>query len=495
MKKIYAFIVAVSFTASMFAQAPQKMSYQAVIRNSSNQLVVNHIVGMQISILQNSSTGTPVYVETQIPTTNANGLISIEIGGGTNVTGTFIGIDWSAGMYFIKTETDPSGGTNYTITGVSQLLSVPYALYARTAENGFSGNYGDLTNKPTLFDGIYSSLTGIPILATIASTGSFNDLINKPSLKDTVIMYGFNGNYNNLINKPVILDSISKYSVLLTGNQTVAGNKTFTGKITGSFNANNTAVSNVATPVNANDAVNKAYVTLRVSVTGDTLYLGNGQHVIITGISAANPPSPVTDFDGNVYHSLVIGTQVWMKENLRTTHYRDGSSIPNVSDGTAWSVLTGGAYCWYNNDSATYKNIYGAMYNFYTVIDSRQLCPSGWHVPSDLEWYTMEHYLDTTINNPNDSLEIGTDIGLKIKSTSGWNNGLNGTNSSGLTIVASGYHVWTGGFANIGSTGYYWTSTSQSAPYAFGRYPVDLGKLWRTQFDKGDGFSVRCIKD
>ncbi len=118
------------------------MSYQAVVRDANNDLVTDTQIGMQISILQGAADGTAVYVETQTPTTNANGLVSIEIGGGTVVSGDFTAIDWSAGPYFIKTETDPAGGTSYTITGTSQLLSVPYALYAKKA-NSFTGNIKD----------------------------------------------------------------------------------------------------------------------------------------------------------------------------------------------------------------------------------------------------------------------------------------------------------------------------------------------------------------
>ncbi|EAZ94963.1 hypothetical protein FBBAL38_11479 [Flavobacteria bacterium BAL38] len=135
MKKLYTILVALLMTATTFAQAPEKMSYQAVIRNSSDALVANQAVGMRISILQTTANGTAVYVETQTPTTNINGLVSIEIGNGTPVTGTFAGIDWATGPYFIKTETDPTGSTTYTITGTSQLMSVPYALYAK-----YSGN-------------------------------------------------------------------------------------------------------------------------------------------------------------------------------------------------------------------------------------------------------------------------------------------------------------------------------------------------------------------
>lgn len=142
MKKIITICAAILITASMFAQSPNKMSYQAVIRNSSNALMPNSAVGMQISILQTSPSGTAVYVETQTPTTNANGLASIEIGGGTVVSGNFSSIDWANGPYFVKTETDPNGGTSYSIIGTSQLLSVPYALYAANAGSSMPGPQG-----------------------------------------------------------------------------------------------------------------------------------------------------------------------------------------------------------------------------------------------------------------------------------------------------------------------------------------------------------------
>ena len=132
MKKLYTILAAVLVTASTFAQSPGKMSYQAVVRDSGDNLVTSQVVGMRISILQGT---TAVYVETQTPTTNVNGLVTLEIGGSsaTVVSGTFSSIDWSTGTYFIKTETDPTGDTTYTITGTSQLLSVPYALQSKTA--------------------------------------------------------------------------------------------------------------------------------------------------------------------------------------------------------------------------------------------------------------------------------------------------------------------------------------------------------------------------
>src|SRR5574344_1807422 len=136
MKKVFTFLAAVLLTATVWAQSPEKMSYQAVIRNSSDALVTNTQIGMEINIRQGTPSGTVVYTETQTPTTNANGLVSIEIGGGTG----FNTIDWSAGPYFIETKTaiEPPL-TTYTITGTSQLLSVPYALHAKTAETVSGG--------------------------------------------------------------------------------------------------------------------------------------------------------------------------------------------------------------------------------------------------------------------------------------------------------------------------------------------------------------------
>nr|WP_294860254.1 hypothetical protein [uncultured Fluviicola sp.] len=134
-----------------FAQAPQKMTYQSVIRNNSNALISNTSVGVQISILTGSPSGTAVYIERHTTTTNINGLATLQIGSGTPVSGSFSGIDWSTGNYYVKTETDPAGGTVYSISGTSQLLSVPYALYAEESGSGssFSGDYNDLTNAPT----------------------------------------------------------------------------------------------------------------------------------------------------------------------------------------------------------------------------------------------------------------------------------------------------------------------------------------------------------
>ena len=128
--------------SSILAQAPQKMSYQAVIRNSNDSLLVSTPVGMRISLVQGSPSGTVVFSETQTTTTNANGLVSLQIGMGTAVSGTFTGINWAAGPYYVKTETDLAGGTNYTIISSNELLSVPYALFSANGTAGPEGPQG-----------------------------------------------------------------------------------------------------------------------------------------------------------------------------------------------------------------------------------------------------------------------------------------------------------------------------------------------------------------
>ena len=178
MKKLFTHLMVFAITLSAFSQPPERLSFQAVVRNAGGELIKSSSVGIKVSILQNSSDGDEVYAEMHTATTNANGLVTLEIGGGTPVTGTFAAIDWSTGTYFIKTETDPSGGTNYTITGVSQILSVPYALHSKTAK---TADYNDLLNKPELF------------------SGDYNDLLIKPEL--------FSGNYDDLTNKPELFDS------------------------------------------------------------------------------------------------------------------------------------------------------------------------------------------------------------------------------------------------------------------------------------------------
>ena len=150
MKKISLIFLFLMMLCGIMAQSPEQFSYQAMVRNTNNTLVAGTQVGVRVSVLQGTAAGAPVYVETHAVTTNTNGLMTLAIGDGTIQNGMFSDIDWADGPYFLKTEIDPDGGSNYTITSTQQLLSVPYALYAKNAGNGFSGDYNDLTNTPTI---------------------------------------------------------------------------------------------------------------------------------------------------------------------------------------------------------------------------------------------------------------------------------------------------------------------------------------------------------
>ena len=164
MKRIYSIGAALLITVGVWAQAPEKMSYQAVVRDATNALVIAQTIGVQITVLQGSTIGTAVYSETQIPTTNANGQVSLEIGTGTVVSGDFTTIDWATDTYFMKTEIDLTGGSTYTITGTSQLMSVPYALHAKTAES--------VTSSSTETDPVFGASIAKGI--TAADTANWN---------------------------------------------------------------------------------------------------------------------------------------------------------------------------------------------------------------------------------------------------------------------------------------------------------------------------------
>ena len=206
----------------------------------------------------------------------------------------------------------------------------------------------------------------------------------------------------------------------------------------------------------------------------------------------------VTDIDGNVYSTVTIGTQVWMQENLKVSKYRDGSAIPNKISNTDWYNATSGAFTIYNNDTIN-NTLFGKLYNWYAVADPRGLCPSGWHVPTNSEWYTLENYLDPTVNDSNATGYVGTDLGGKLKAVSSlWTNPNTGaTNSSGFTALPGGNRNYGGSFLDIRNSGYWWSSTQVSSSYSWFRYLNSGGanSVRGNSFGGTDGFSVRCLKD
>jgi uncharacterized protein (TIGR02145 family) len=195
----------------------------------------------------------------------------------------------------------------------------------------------------------------------------------------------------------------------------------------------------------------------------------------------------VNDKDGNVYHTITIGTQVWMDENLKTTRFNDGTYIPLVTDTTIWSNLDTIGYCWFENDSLTYKNPYGALYNWYTI-NTGKLCPSGWHVPTDTEWTTLTTYLGGESEAGGKLKELG------LIHWSYPNSGAD--NSSGFTALPGGSRLGNGTFNAFGIDGYWWSSTEYNGSYAWYRCMTNqLSSVSRYSFYKQYGFSVRCVKD
>jgi beta-glucosidase len=194
----------------------------------------------------------------------------------------------------------------------------------------------------------------------------------------------------------------------------------------------------------------------------------------------------VTDIDGNTYHTVTIGTQVWMVENLKTTKFNDGTAIPLVTDGAAWSNLTTPGYCWYN-DSASYGNTYGALYNWYTV-NTGKLAPTGWHVPAESEWAALDTYLGGY------NVDGGA---LKESGTAHWlSPNAGATNSSGFSALPAG--CLNGAFMDIGSKAYWWTSTvcaSVDCAYDRGLDYSNVQMIHNSGNAKTMGFSVRCVKD
>ena len=825
MKKIFTLLSAVLVSGLLIGQSPSSFKYQAVLRNIRGDIRANADATILIEITKNQGNGAIIYSETHKVKTDNFGLIDLEIGNGTPITGIFSSIDWSKGTYFVNISVDG------VLMGTAQLHSVPYALYAEKAGNGFSGNYNDLINRPVLFDGTWlsltgkpttiagygitdafngtwTSLTGKPTLTTVATSGSYTDLINRPALA----LVATTGSYTNLTNLPTLTNgtvtSVSGTSPIIvatgtttpvismvqasettdgylsstdwttfnnkssfdgtygslvgkpTGNSTgdlqywngtdwvllprgnagqvltinssnipfwqnasaaslVAPNATSqsatsvlmnTATLNGSTNANgfsttvtfeygittsygstttatqspvtgfiDTNVSKAITTLLANttyhfrlrtsNAIGITYssdmtfltsgavptatttassgttttgttlngtvnangfsstVTFEYGLTisygsnatatpstvtgststnvsasisglaGGTTYhyrvnatnsLGttNGSDMTFTtlgalptatttaitginttgatvtgtvnanllsttvsfeygltisyGSNATATPSTVTgststnvsasisglaggttyhyrvnatnslgttngseltfttapanvnDIDGNTYNVIAIGTQVWMAENLKTTKYNDNSTIPLVTDASAWAALTTPAYCWYNNDEATYKATYGALYNWYTVDAAsnggKNVCPTGWHVSTDAEWTTLTTYLGG-----------GAVAGGKLKETgtTHWltpNTGA--TNENGFTALPGGYHNSNGYYGSFGDYGYWWSSTEYSTTTAWYRdmYKGEASIIWGNSLEQW-GLSVRCVRD
>jgi uncharacterized protein (TIGR02145 family) len=231
-------------------------------------------------------------------------------------------------------------------------------------------------------------------------------------------------------------------------------------------------------------------VNISVSQTGDTLYFGNGQWVLIGGLSTLNGilwgedlvytvGQGVTDIDGNEYETVVINGEEWMAENLCTSSFQNGDPLTLQTSNPGWGNTTSEAYCWYDNNQA-YEDDYCKLYNWYAATDPRELCPTGWRVPTSSEWQQLTSLLGI------DAMKISGSLFWTIDNSQS-------TNSSGFSALPAGRRASNGVFSNLGEYAEFWTTTADGSSNAF------RVNMWTnisiTSMSKNNGFSIRCIKD
>jgi uncharacterized protein (TIGR02145 family) len=602
MKKTSVFLLGVLLSAITIAQAPHKMSFQTVVRNIQGKLVLNQSIGVRASILKTSSTGSAVYVETHTKSTNVNGLLTLEVGAGSVSSGTFAAINWSEGPYFLKTEMDVNGGANYTITGVTEFVSVPYALNSKTSDatktlsNG--SNVGDMNywngttwvplkkgvhgqtltfceDKPTwTIGGVCPGKIQSLNCLTVSNVGT---LIENELSANTTSSISYTGGDGGPYEAQTVLSSgVQGLSAIITAGTFANGAGTLTYNIIGTpksngyarFNLNIGGVScsferlvklkgtvtsldcsptskfytsgtlykgieaaGVTSGVTYSSSNGGSYFSQSISSTGvtglkanlvagtlSTSTLGGYVTYTITGIPnsvgtasfeinlggktciltrTVNPSSGsgtnITDVDGNSYKTIYIGTQQWMGENLKTTKFSDGTAIPNIANST-WNQITNGAWCYYNNDPAN-NTKYGKLYNWFAVNKTtnggKNICPTGWHVPSDGEWTILSDYLGGESVAGGKLKEVGTINWLSPNKDA--------SNTTLFTALPGGCREILLGdnFKYFGILGSWWSTTEVNLAAAYYRQlSKDDGIISRGYINvKGDGRSVRCIKD
>ncbi len=470
----------------VIAQAPNKMSYQAVIRNASNALVMNQAVGMRISILEGSINGIPVYVETQNPTTNANGLASLEIGGGTVVSGNFSAIDWSFGSYFIKTETDPSGATSYSITGTSQLLSVPYALYAANSGNstpgppgpvGLTGPVGPVgpsgpagPTGPTGVQGATGAIgpQGVPGLLTSGSAVGNTAYWN--GMQWVVNGSNFYNNGSNIgigtttPNSSAVTDMASTTQGFLPPRMTTAQRDAIVTPATG-LTIYNTTVNCIQ--------------WWNGTIWYDFCF---GYPYAAGAVNCAGATAIV-----NVM-SLTTG-RIWMDRNLGATQAATSSTDINAyGDLYQWGRRADGHQCRTSLTTATLSSVDQPTNGNFILTSG---APNDWRSPQNSNlWQGLNG-----VNNPCPSTyRIPTEAELIAEHQSWPTQNSAGAFASPLKLPVAGYRQYNNGaLIDVGSTGYYWSSTvsgMNSLRWLFSSVGAVVSNSLR-----GWGCSVRCVKD
>ena len=345
----------------------------------------------------------------------------------------------------ITASQSPVAGTSNTAVGAGITRLIPNSVYHFRVK---AVNCGGTINGT---DRTFNTLC----LAPTATTGAYS-----VSSNDVVISGTVNANNSSTT---VIFD----YGTTSSYGSTIAASPS---PIAGT---SNTSVNAMLTGLIPNT---RYYYRVRASNCGGTTNAGGNYFTTL----------PLTDLDGNTYNVVIIGTQVWMASNLKTTKYNDGGNIPNIT--STWSSQTSGAYCWYNNN-VTNKAAYGALYNWYAV-NTGKLCPTNWHVPSDTEWLSLMSYLGGTAVAGGKLKEMGT--GHWITPNTG------ASNDYGFTALPGGHRSGDGNFFSISTAGDWWASGTwwQDVNYGTGffMYNTSAGVSYGAT-GKKNGNSVRCIKN
>ena len=507
----------------VFAQAPQAFKYQAVARNSTGEILMEQIISFRIGILEGSAGGTQVYSEIHNDTTNQFGLVSLEIGNGTVVSGVFEEIDWGSNSFFLQVEMDENGGTNYQFIGTSQLLSVPYANYSATtgdtsmwrkqSENVYynKGNVGIGTESPSeklQVDGSLKFVDGNEGLNKVL-TSDDSGKASWENLSD--VNRGFtNPQYpdgtDGITPITEIVNSTTSYTVptgknlyilnvlsINDNNSLEINDKPITygyynnGSISFSQRLSNPLVATQGDVIDGSDATD-------ITINGYLVGLSSG--------SGGTPPfvncgDILTDIDGNTYNTVEIGAQCWIKENLKV-----GTMINGSQDMSDNGIIE--KYC-YDNDSANCST-YGGLYQwdeamqYVTTAGTQGICPDGWHLPTDEEWKQLEGEVDSQYGYPDPEWDgsgwRGYDAGLNLKATSGWNYGGNGTDLYGFGALPGGLRYADGSFYSLGDHGGWWSSSEGSGSDAWSRsLYYDRDGSGRYDGNKSSGRSVRCLQD